>query len=270
MMVVTTESQQVTRFDDEPRSSPRRRNLAVVLLAICVTGAGAMTGCAPSEHEISAFIHDWEASVSASDYRVQPPDALEISSAQAPEIDGEVQTVRQDGKITLRLLGEVKVAGLTPVEVSRKLQSLLNQYYLEPQVSVRVNSAGSKRFYVFGQVAQQGAFHYTGRDTLLGALAQAQPTFIAAKEIIKVIRPNHEGDKRHVITVDARRILEEGKLDQNVMLQEGDIVYVPPTVLGWIGLRINEVLFPLYPVQQAIVTPASTALAVDYYSGNDD
>src|SRR5262245_28514522 len=62
-------------------------------------------GCGPSERENDSFVRSWEASVSASDYQVQPPDALEISSAQAKEIDGEIQTVRQDGKITLRLLG---------------------------------------------------------------------------------------------------------------------------------------------------------------------
>ncbi len=227
--------------------------------------AMVLVGCSASEEQIHAFVHDWEASVSAADYLVQPPDTLEISSAQAPEIDGEVQTIRQDGKITLRLLGEVKVAGLTPVEISRKLESLLAKYYLEPQVSVRVNTAGSKKFYVFGQVAQEGAFAYTGRDTLLNALAQAKPTFIAAKEKIKIIRPSHDESKRHVMTVDAFRLLEYGKMEQNVLLQEGDIIYVPPTVLGWMGLRIQELLFPLQPVGQAFVTPANVVAANRIY-----
>lgn len=226
--------------------------------------------CGPSEKEIRAFVNEWEASVSAADYLVQPPDSLEVSSSNAPEIDGEVQTVRQDGKITLRLLGEVKVAGMTPVEIARKLESLLRRYYIEPQVSVRVSSAGSKRYYVFGQVTREGPFQYTGRDTLVGALALANPRFTAAKEMIKVIRPSHEEDKRQVLTINAYRMLEEGRMEQNVLLQEGDIIYVPPTVLGWIGLRVQEVLFPLQPVAQAYTTPASVIASNDIYRDRDD
>ena len=236
------------------------------LVGIMLCGA-----CGPSEKEIKAFVHEWEASVSASDYEVQPPDSLEISSSNAPEIDGEIQTVRQDGKITMRLLGEVKVAGLTPVEIARKVESLLRRYYLEPQVSVRVSSAGSKRYYVFGQVAREGPFQYTGRDTLLGALAQANPKFTAAKEMIKVIRPSHEEDKRQVLTIDAYRMLEEGRMEQNVLLQEGDIIYVPPTVLGYIGLKFQEILYPIQPVLQTYGAPAGVVSTNQTYrNANND
>ena len=47
------------------------------------------------------------------------------------------------------------------------------------------------------------------------------------------------------MTVDCNRMLKNGaELEQNVYLQEGDIVYVPPTVLGWIGLRFRRVALP--------------------------
>lgn len=250
------------------------RTIDVVRMLGTVCGLVGLTlcgACGPSEKEIKAFVHEWEASVSASDYEVQPPDSLEISSSNAPEIDGEIQTVRQDGKITMRLLGEVKVAGLTPVEIARKVESLLRRYYLEPQVSVRVSSAGSKRYYVFGQVAREGAFQYTGRDTLLGALALANPNFTAAKEMIKVIRPSHEEDKRQVLTIDAYRMLEQGRMEQNVLLQEGDIIYVPPTVLGWIGLRFQEILYPIQPVLQTYSAPAGIASSNQTYrNANND
>lgn len=257
--------------DAEVTAPVRRQHFGGVLTVSMVWAfAAILPGCGADEKEIKAFVHEWEASVSASDYHVQPPDSLEVNSANAPEIDGEIQTIRQDGKITLRLLGEVKVAGLTPVEIARKLESLLRKYYIEPQVSVRVSSAGSKRYYVFGQVAREGPFPYTGRDTLIGALAQAGPKFTAAKEMIKVIRPSHEEDQRQVLTINAYRMLEEGKMEQNVLLQEGDIIYVPPTVMGWIGLKLQEVLYPLQPVAQTYASPAGFMATTDDYRDNNN
>lgn len=225
--------------------------------------AGATAGCATSDQEVKTFLHEWEASVSATEYRVQPPDTLEISSAQAGEIDGEEQAVRQDGKISLRLLGEIEVAGLTPLEIARKLESLMRKYYEDPKVSVRVTLRDSKRFYVFGQVTRPGAYHYSGRDSLLYALSQTQPTLIAWKSQVKVIHPSHDPEKRQVLTVDVDKIMEQGELDNNVLLQENDIVFVPATPLGWVGLRLQEVLWPVSPMLGAVQTPATISSGVD-------
>ncbi len=229
----------------------------------------AVSGCGPNQRDINAFIHHWEASVSGTNYLVQPPDALEISSANAPEIDGEIQTVGPDGKVALRLVGEVKVAGLTPVDIARKLESLLKKYYQDPVVSVRLSSKVSKKIYVFGQVDQPGARPFTGRDTVLSVLAQSGPTFLAWKSQVKVIRPSHEEGKRHVITVDADKIMKEGDLELNMLLEEGDIIYVPPTPVAWLGLRVREFFDPMQPVAQAVVQPGETANDVDYtYASN--
>jgi polysaccharide export outer membrane protein len=229
--------------------------------ALIWSAASLAVGCSSSDRQVQMFLHDWEATVSASDYRVQPPDVIEISAAQAAEIDGEQQGVRQDGKVTLRLLGEVEVAGLTPGEISRKLESLLRKYYLDPQVNVRVTGANSKHYYVFGQVSRPGAYLCTGRDTLLFVLSQSQPTTLAWKSQVKVIHPSHEPDQRQVLTVDVDKIMEQGKLEQNVLLQEGDILYVPASPLAWVGLRLQELLWPMSPVVTAARTPADVATA---------
>jgi polysaccharide export outer membrane protein len=225
----------------------------------------ALSGaCAPSDQKIESFIHDWEADVSTADYRVQPPDAIEISSSQAPEIDGEIQVVRQDGKISLRLLDEVQVAGLTPLQISDKLESLLAQYYVDPRVNVRLARGASKKFYVFGQVEREGPFIYTGRDTLLSAIADAKLNHIAARDTIKVIRPSDDPEKRSVLTVNADRMIMNGRLEQNLLLQENDIVYVPPTVLGWIGLRLQEVFYPIGPAVQTLSSPSQASNSLDF------
>lgn len=233
-------------------------------LATCFvcSALALVVGCGPNDREINAFVHHWEASVSGTDYVVQPPDVIEFSSPHAPEIEGDVQEVRHDGKVTLRLVGQVKVAGLTPIEIARKVESLLSKYYVNPTVSVKLVSKESKRIFVFGQVQKAGPFPYTGRDTVLNVLAKAQPTFLAWTSQIKVVHPSHDGSKRHTVTVDADKMLQQGDLEKNFLLQEGDIIYVPPTPLAWVGLRVQELLFPVQPVAQTITTPGMTRTSV--------
>ncbi len=243
----------------------RRRAPSVVVAAL----AAAAGGCGPSDREINAFMHHWEASVSGTEYVVQPPDVLEINSPHAPEIDGEIQPVRHDGKISLRLLGQVKVAGLTTIEIARKLELLLGRYYKSPTVNVRLAERLSKRFYVFGEVTRPGAYSCTGRDTVIRVLADAQPTFTAWKNQVKVIHPSHDGRTRHVLTVDADKIMQEGDLALNVHLEEGDILYVPPTPLAWVGMRFRELLMPMAPAAQTVVTPGYTGDEIDRYYGDE-
>lgn len=232
--------------------SCRRVGLVSLLLAGHLAVA---SGCRSDDREINAFIHHWEASVSGTIDIVQPPDAIEIHSPDAPEIDGEVQVVDAAGKISLRLIGQVKVAGMTTVEIARKLEAILSKYYSDPTVRVRLAQRRSKRIYVFGQVGHSGAFPYTGRDTVLSVLAKANLSFMSWKSQIKVIRPSHEDGKRHVIVVNADKIMEQGDLEMNVLLEEGDIIYVPPTPLAWLGLRARELLFPAQQVTQVGLEP---------------
>jgi len=248
----------------------------------CVTRGGlpaaaaivgfAACGCSDNTgREIHHFLKAHEHQVAGAEYRVAPPDALLISCAQAPEVDGEVQIVRSDGKVGLRLLGEVKVAGQTTQEISTKLEGLLGRFYTHPEVSVRVAAYRSKYVYVFGQVGAPGAYPFTGRDSLLNILSRAQPTFLAWKAQTKVIRPSPDKQDVHEIVVNVDEMVEHGDTSKNFLLQEGDIVYMPPTPLAWVGLRVRELLYPVTPIAQAVVAPAAVKASYDVYDNwNDD
>jgi polysaccharide export outer membrane protein len=219
-----------------------RLRTAIALSAACAASAG----CAgPKPEQLAAFSKAYEQEVAGGNCRVAPPDMLEITSPNVPEVDNEHQGIRPDGKITLRLVGDVQVAGLTPVEIADKLQQQLAQYYVEPKVMVRIVSAASKRYYVFGEVGGQGAYPFSGNDSLVRALAVAQPNRAAWKEQVHVIRPSHDSKERHELVINVDDIIKHGKMENNVLLQEGDIIYVPPTPLAWLGQQIGSVLFPV-------------------------
>ncbi len=239
-------------------------------LLVVASSSVAMLGCGPKHEDLKAFLKAHEHKVSASGYRITPPDVLMISAPGCPEVDGDSQQVRVDGMVSLRLLGEVRVVGLTPSEVSAKLEELLKRYYVDPKVHVRVGGYNSKEYYVLGQVERPGPRTYTGRDTLMQALADSRPNFLAWKSQVKVIRPSPNKDEKHVITVDIDEMVKEGDMRMNFLLQEGDIVYVPETPMAWLGLRIREVLYPVSPVFSAYTTPSRFLDASDNYRYRDE
>jgi protein involved in polysaccharide export with SLBB domain len=225
-----------------------------------------------------AFLKAHEHEVSAIEYRVGIPDVISISAPQVLEIDRVSQQIQPDGKISLRLLGQVKVVGLTEKEIAAKLVTLLQPYYEEPRVQVRVVRYESKRIYVAGLVGnanlngggqQAGelwsSVPYTGRDTVLDVLSRVGFSFIAWRSQVHVVRSSpYPGEQREII-LDVDHMIATGDTSRNVLLQPNDIVYVPPTPLGWLGLRVQEVLFPLQPMIQAYSTPAQVMASTDYY-----
>lgn len=241
-------------------SAGRLGVLGVILLAV---------GCSNEYRHVKHFVQAEDDRVGETSYRIEPPDIIAISSPVAPEVDGEAQMVRSDGKISLKLIGEVKVANLTPRELAAKLEDLLSRYYQNPKVNVRISAYNSKYIYVFGEVGSPGRKPYTGRDSLLNVLAKSQPTFLAWEERIKIIRPSASPDERHEIIVNAAELMQSGDLRSDFLLKEGDIVYVPPTPLAWVGLRMRELLYPFQPVMSAYQMPASMMATTDYYQNRD-
>jgi hypothetical protein len=63
---------------------------------------------------------------------------------------------------------------------------------------------------------------------------------------IQVIRPSEEAKmKAKIFEVDFDRMMAHGEFGKNVLLEEGDVIYVPPTVLAAIGMKIEEVIRPI-------------------------
>ncbi len=238
--------------------------IAVVAVAL------ACTGCSNQHGDLLRFLKENEHSVTATEYRVGIPDAIGISAPRVLEIDGAGQTIGPDGKISLRLLGDVSVVDQTPREIGAKLEELLQPYYEDPKVQVVVTAYASKKYYVFGEVGMPGPQIYTGRDSVIDALALAKPTFVAWRSRVEVIRPAPDPEDRVKIMVDLDKMMQTGDMRMNVLLEPGDIVWVPPTPLGWIGHRIREVLHPFMPVVEAYRFPATLMDTQDEYENRSE
>lgn len=236
-----------------------------------------LMACAPTHQDVMTFLDAADHVASGTTYRLAPSDMITIHSPQAPEVD-TLTRIRPDGTVRLRLLGEVRVAGLTDREAAAKLQEELRVYYRDPVIHVTAAEAKGSVFYLYGEVSLSveqtgGLRRITGRDTILNVLTSSPPTQSAWLSQIKVIRPGRSPEQNQEMIIDFHRIIVQGDMRQNILLQEGDIVYVPPTVFAWIGYRIRELLQPVAPVLDAYTTPAQVIGAHDEYenlSNNDD
>jgi polysaccharide export outer membrane protein len=223
-----------------------RATLAVILSLITV----GLTGCFSSNPEdIQAFLRPPDVNVTAENYILQPPDEIEIQCSKVPEIHLQHQIIRPDGKVSFEALGEIEAAGKTPEELADVLEQKVSELYTltgDRPIDVRIIAYQSKVFYVLGQVLIPGSKIYTGRDTVLSAIADARPNPMAWVERIQVIRPSDDEDiKPKIFEVNLESMRVHGDTSKNVLLQEGDIVYVPPTVLAALALKVEEVIRPI-------------------------
>jgi polysaccharide export outer membrane protein len=229
-------------------------SLSVVLLAGCESERVSTPN---AEGDNGVFHRATQHVVSSAEYRIDPPDEIVVKAPNVKELDGQKQKVRPDGKVSLNLLGEVYVAGLTPTEVNDLLQKLTKQYYTNADVKVEV-IANSKFYYVFGQgVAGQGRFPYTGRDTVVTALANAGFDNKAWPQQVRLSRPGKNGQDNATAVVDFTKIWGYGDLSQNYLLEEGDIIQIPYSPLWKWNERTTQVLGPITGTAGAAGTTAA-------------
>ncbi len=219
-------------------------NVLLSAIAIC------LTGCFSSNpKDIKEFSKPAKVLVTGENYILQPPDQIEIHCSKVPEIDLQLQRIRPDGMVSFEGVGELKAAGKTPKELADVLRERVMLLYAltgENPIDVRVVVYQSGFYYVQGQVLLAGPKVCTGRDTVFRALSEARPTLMAWVDRIQVIRPSdNESVPPKIFEVNFDRMRAHGDTSKNVLLQEGDIVYVPPTVVSAIAMKIAEFIQPI-------------------------
>jgi len=244
----------------------------IVVAALSLSTLG-LTGCFSSRPgDIEVFLRPREFNVTAEKYILQPPDGIEIHCSNVPEIHLQRQRIRPDGKVTFEALGEIEVAGKTPQEVADVLKEKVAELYTLPgdsPIDVRIFAYLSQVYYVLGQVSRPGVKDYTGRDTVLSALAEAQPTPLAWDERVQVVRPSEDKTVRpKIFEVNFDRMSAHGDTTKDVLLQEGDIIYVPPTVLAAAAMVLEELIRPIARAfSGAYIMQAGPTRMGTYYGG---
>ncbi|MCP9448078.1 MAG: polysaccharide biosynthesis/export family protein [Nitrospira sp.] len=158
-------------------------------------------------------------------YLLGPEDTVKISVWRDEQLTHEV-VVRPDGMISFPLVGDLMVAGRTVEDVRQELVTRLNKFVPNPHVTVMVTKILSNKIYVAGRVARPGEFlvgHYT--DVLQALSLAGGLTPFAKENDIKIIR--REKGEQKVYPFRYGDIRNGRGLEQNIVLQRGDVVVVP-------------------------------------------
>ena len=192
-------------------------------------------------------------------YIVGAPDELRIHILPAPEILREVR-VRPDGKISVDLVGDIQAAGKTPFEIAGAIQKEIVRYKRDAAVNVAVLSSPSQFVTVLGEVVTPGTFALETETRVSEAIGRrGGPRPFASLNNVRVIRAMGQGSEIYDINLGD---IQKGNLSTNIVVEEGDLIVVPPTFLAKIGYAFQMLLFPLQPILSGAATIGAAASGV--------
>lgn len=180
---------------------------AVCLLFLCQAAALAQNAATPSG------------------YLVQPGDVLQISVWKEPDLTQQT-LVRPDGGFSFPLAGDISAVGKTVEDLRVEITSRLSHYIPDLIVTVSVQEIKGNKVYVIGQVNRPGEFIANPSVDVMQALSLAGGTgpFASLDEIFVLRRSN--GEQRR-LPFHYNDVIKGRNLEQNIMLQSGDVVVVP-------------------------------------------
>ncbi|HWT85727.1 MAG TPA: polysaccharide biosynthesis/export family protein [Myxococcales bacterium] len=122
------------------------------------------------------------------DYLIAPGDLLSVNVFRQEGMATR-ERVRQDGKISVPMLGDVLAAGRSPGVLTEEIQSRLKAYINAPIVTVAVEETRPIAVPVLGEVAHPGQYNLEKGAGVLDALAAAGGfTDFAHRDRIFVLR----------------------------------------------------------------------------------
>lgn len=158
-------------------------------------------------------------------YLIKAGDSLLVSVWKEADLQQEV-LIRPDGGFSFPLAGDISAAGRTVDEIAMLLTERLQRYIPDTVVTVAVTAIDGNKIYVIGQVNNPGAFVMNPRVDVMQALSMAGGTtpFAELNDIL-ILRRSARGQTALEFRYGD---VERGRnLDQNIMLESGDVVVVP-------------------------------------------
>lgn len=192
-------------------------------------------------------------------FTLGPEDQISVRVWRNSDLD-RTFTIGPSGIINFPLAGEIDASGKTTAQLNKEITARLSKYITQPYVDVNINTVASRKIHVLGQVKSPGTFNYTDRIAVWEAISKAGGfTENANKLKYLLVRIKNNDAYISVQSLDFQKIFENGVLQGEYDLKNGDIIYVPEVRIASIERfmqRLNTIITPLYTIQRMItITP---------------
>jgi polysaccharide export outer membrane protein len=173
------------------------------------------------------FLKKFDAPIEES-YTLGRGDDIVLTVWGRPELSGK-QVIGPDGRITLPIIGSIKVADLTREAASDAVIHALEKDYTNLSVSIQVERYGSNRVFIVGRVANPGALLFDRPPTLLEAIARAGslPVGGMGSEKAALTRCAIFRGRDQIAWIDLKALFTAADLSLNIHLHRDDVVYLP-------------------------------------------
>jgi polysaccharide export outer membrane protein len=205
------------------------------------------------------------------DYRIGINDVIEVQIEDAAELSGSYR-VTKAGDFYMNFLGRVIARNKTVEELSKLITEGLRERYLtDPHVKVFVKQYNSRSFFIQGSVRSPGVYQVEGKPSLLVLLTLAGGLAENHGSTAFVLRPNKQtptasrarqatepaapetAEAAPAPTAQAAVAQNEysllkvnisglllGRFDQNMYLEPGDIVNIPPSDVFFVAGEVAK------------------------------
>jgi polysaccharide biosynthesis/export protein len=161
------------------------------------------------------------------DYVLGAGDLIGITVFEANELNTESR-ISSRGVITMPLLGQIHLQGLTAMEAEEKIeQALIKDYMHDANVTLFVKERVSQQITLVGAVARPGTYETKVTKRLLEVLSMAGGLTRAAGDTVYVTRQSRDREGNEVYLVDMEQLLDEGRVEMNMYIRGGDVIFVP-------------------------------------------
>lgn len=201
-------------------------DLSVKLLPVLPTGAAALKpfgyGLFDSGTESFATEPAGPGAVTG-DYRLGPGDSLRVQFFGGENYQVEL-VISAEGTVSLPKIGPETLGGLTFAEARHRLEKRISERLIGTRASVSMGRLKTIRVFAVGDVKRPGAFDLSGAARITNVVFAAG----GITEVGSLRRVQLKRNGRLLHTLDLYALLLNGNTGNDVQLQNGDVVLVPP------------------------------------------
>jgi polysaccharide export outer membrane protein len=184
-------------------------------------------------------------------YRVQPNDVVEVHFRYTPEYN-VTATIQPDGFISIEVVGDVKLGGLTLEEASAAIAKQAGARLRDPEVVVHLKDFVKPHFVVAGEVNHPGTYDLRGQVTTVQAIAMSGGFKESSKQSKVILLRRINEDYAEVKIIDLKKMMSPATIREDITLRADDMLVVPKNTLSKLEPVVRVGSMGLYGIALAL------------------